>query len=319
MALNSTLVLDLGKEIGIIYLGILIGYFLGKSRYYSVNLSRNLSRFAIYVVFPIVIITNTVNIGTGLVSELLIVLIISVGLHLFLLGISVLFLKANTPLEKGSSVLTASIPNAIGFSFPIIAALQGLTGWVPATIFALGTRLTISTAGGAVALNYSKTTGHKLSLTNHIMRLLKFPLFIAMFIGLFIRGTVGYIETTQSLLVIFWSYVGISIGLLLIGLDCRTLTKSIILKSGLNRSILVRFVASPVITISLCIVFQLPRLIAVPMIVQSWAPPAIMTILYSEFFGLDTKITSRNVTLLTFVALLLLPFEIFVILWLYPM
>jgi len=318
MSLNLTFILDLGSEIVVIYMGILIGYLFGKSRYYSESLSHRLSQLGVYIIFPPIIILNTLSVGEGQISEMLGVLGFSMVLHLFLLGISILTLKNRTPLEKGSSILTATFPNAIGYSFPIIAALLGVIGWVPATMFAMGARLIISTAGGAVALNYSTKSDKTPNFFENLWRLLKFPLFLSGFIGLFLRGTMGSVETTQYLPVIVWQYIGVSLGLILIGLDCKTLTASIILQGSLNRSSIIRFVVSPLITIISCLLLRFPRLIAVPLIIQSWGPPAIMTILYSEFFGLDTRITSRNVTLFTFVALLLLPIEIFVILWLYP-
>ncbi len=318
MAFNTTFLLEIGREVSIIYLGILIGYLFGYSRFYSKKIAKNLSHLATYILFPLIIILNTLSIREGQLSEIMNVLIFSVALHLFLLGVSILLLKNNNLLEKGSSILTASFPNTVTYAFPIIAAIIGLAGWVPATIFAMGSLITMVTVGGAVALRYGKSHENQPNYRESLVKLLKFPFFIALIVSIVLRGTVGYIDNNQYSSIIVWKYLGIGVGLVLIGIDCRALTRIALLKSSMNRTGIVRFIISPIFAIVVCLIFRFPRLIAIPLIVQAWGPPAIMTILYSEFFGLDTQTTSRNVAVLTFMALLLLPLQIVIIFWLYP-
>jgi predicted permease len=194
----------------------------------------------------------------------------------------------------------------------------GLAGWVPATIFAMGSLITLVTVGGAVALIYGRTYDNQPNYRESLVKLLKFPFFIALIVSIVLRVTLGYIDTNQYPPIIVWKYLGIGVGLVLIGIDCRALTRITLLESSMNRTGIVRFIISPIFAIVVCLLFRFPRLIAIPLIVQAWGPPAIMTILYSDFYGLDTQTTSRNVAVLTFMALLLLPLQIIIIFWLYP-
>ncbi len=318
MSFNTSFLLEIGRGVSIIYLGIFIGYLFGYSRFYSNKIAKNLSHLATYILFPLIIILNTLSIREGQLSEIIIVLGFSMAIHLFLIGVSILLLKNKNLLEKGSSILTASFPNTVTYAFPIIAAIIGLAGWVPATIFAMGSLIIMVTVGGAVSIRYGRSPNNQHNYRESLGKLLKFPFFIALIVAIILRGTVGYIDTNQHTYVIIWKYLGIGVGLVLIGLDCKSLTRIALFKSSMNRTGIVRFIISPIFAIGVCLIFQFPRLIAIPLIVQAWGPPAIMTIFYSDFFGLDMQTTSRNVAILTLMALLLLPLQIVIIFWLYP-
>ena len=66
----------------------------------------------------------------------------------------------------------------------------------------------------------------------------------------------------------------------------------------------------------LIIVFLPISLIAqIPLIIQSMSPPAVGNTAYAKYFELDEMLTSRLITILTLLALLFLPIEIVILIW----
>ncbi|MHA2030998.1 MAG: hypothetical protein ACW99Q_16590, partial [Candidatus Kariarchaeaceae archaeon] len=71
-----------------------------------------------------------------------------------------------------------------------------------------------------------------------------------------------------------------------------------------------RYVASGVLALLLVYSFSLSEFIAIPIIVQMIAPPAVYNGLYAERFNLNTELTSQVIVSLTLIALLILPLEL---------
>ena len=79
-----------------------------------------------------------------------------------------------------------------------------------------------------------------------------------------------------------------------------------------------RFFIIPIVALILFIVLPVTSIMAIPIMIQSMAPPAVSNILYGKFFYLDEAKISLLITSLTFFALIILPFELLMILFLFP-
>jgi predicted permease len=201
-----------------------------------------------------------------------------------------------------AEICTASFSNGLVFPFPIIFALSpdslGIAG-----IFQ------------AIAIIMRNTVGLWISNVkiskNTIRDTLLFPPIWGIVLGLIFRislndNTKHNIAESSIIEIIF--QVAIYATLMTLGFG---LTKpNWEFKHPLYRVGITRFVISSIVAVALVSIFSLPKLIAIPIIVQMAAPPAVYNGLYAEKFGLNTELTSQVIVSLTFLALVILPFEL---------
>ena len=81
----------------------------------------------------------------------------------------------------------------------------------------------------------------------------------------------------------------------------------------------VRFAVAPVLGFLPILFIQLEPLIAIPLLIQSMAPPAVSNIIYGTFFDMNESLISKIITVVTLLALIVLPFELLVFLTLFPL
>ncbi len=199
---------------------------------------------------------------------------------------------------------TAAFSNGLNFPFPIIFA------FAPGGLGYAGMFL-------AVAIIMRNTVGFIISGTSINKQVLKsillFPPVIAIFVGLLTRVT--FLEQAQAAVSLpLWELVfeiGIFMTLMTVGFSIRK--PKIEYKIPIFRVSMSRFVVSLVVVLLLLWIFNPTSDIAIPLIVQMIAPPAVYNGLYAEKFGLDTELTSQIILTLTIIALIILPFELYAI------
>jgi predicted permease len=238
--------------------------------------------------------------------------------------------REEKPGENGALILCATFPNALLFPFPIILSVVGDVGIYYAAIFVFIAMTLRNTFGVVLGIIYDplknreeieKENKNMEIIKRNIINMLKFPPFLALIIGILIYLSSG--PETINNIPGFDVFKTISLygSLLLIGISFKELSQlhpKNLLSADVGKVSISRFLVAPITTLIFLIPFSTVSYIALPLLIQSMAPSAISNVLYAKYFNLDESKISLIVTFLTLLALVILPFELFVLLILFP-
>ncbi|MHA2251163.1 MAG: AEC family transporter, partial [Candidatus Kariarchaeaceae archaeon] len=201
-----------------------------------------------------------------------------------------------------AEICTASFSNGLNFPFPIIYALSpdslGIAGIFQA--IAIIMRNTVGLWVSGVKINRKA-----------IQDTLLFPPMWGIIIGITFQIVIDENtkqNITDSGLINIIFQIAIYATLMTLGFGLAN--PNLDFKHPLYRVGVTRFVVSSIVAVFIVYTFSLPKLIAIPIIVQMAAPPAVYNGLYAEKFGLNTELTSQVIVGLTFIALVVLPIEL---------
>jgi predicted permease len=231
--------------------------------------------------------------------------------------------------DTGALAFTATYPNALLYPFPIILAILGEDALVYAAIFVFLAMVIRNTFGIFMGSWYTPTgqgsdeegTVLKFKLSTLIKSMFKFPPFLAVIAGFILHSLVGpeAIGGFPGLDII--KNIALYGSLLLVGVSFRDLSdlhpKNLFSKNT-YRVTATRFLVAPLLALMPIILFQLESLIAIPLLIQSMAPPAVSNIIYGTFFDLNESLMSSIITIVTLIALFVLPLELILFLALFP-
>ncbi|MHA2303903.1 MAG: AEC family transporter [Candidatus Hodarchaeales archaeon] len=325
--------INLLSKLSIVYFFIGIGIIWRFSKYYQVKHGEWVTNVILWVFFPISIIGSFGSIESLFGQEVLQVILIALLVH-FISFFSIYLMNRTTreekPGENGALILCATFPNALLFPFPIILSVVGDVGIYYAAIFVFIAMTLRNTFGVVLGIIYDplknreeieKENKNMEIIKRNIINMLKFPPFLALIIGILIYLSSG--PETINNIPGFDVFKSISLygSLLLIGISFKELSQlhpKNLLSADVGKVSISRFLVAPITTLIFLIPFSTVSYIALPLLIQSMAPSAISNVLYAKYFNLDESKISLIVTFLTLLALVILPFELFVLLILFP-
>ncbi|MHA2504513.1 MAG: AEC family transporter [Candidatus Kariarchaeaceae archaeon] len=289
---------EIFSRVIVIYIGIFAGFLFIKS-----PLQRFRKQFidiAIYVLTPLLIYFSFLTIDSSqyLIYPIIGAILVTV-IGVFLPGVLAKITNSNPPAP--AEICTATFPNALNFPFPIIYAFAP-TSLGLASLFLAITTIARNTVGFWIA---DSSMGRQ-----SLILMARFPPIWAIILGIITR--VGFPD--QAMVISQQSFVdpilqiGIIATLMTVGFSLKI--PKIEYKAPILRTSIVRFFVMGVLSFGIVIIFKVPFLVAIPLIVQSMAPPAVYNALYAEKLGLDIELTTQIIVALTVIALLLVPFEI---------
>jgi predicted permease len=149
----------------------------------------------------------------------------------------------------------------------------------------------------------------------------KFPPFLAVIVGFILHFLVGpeVIGAFPGLQI--WKTVALYGSLLIVGVsfqDLSDLHPRKLFSASTYQVSGIRFVISPILAIVPILVFNFEPIVAIPILIQSMAPPAVSNIIYGTFFKLNESLMSSLITIVTLLALIVLPFELILLFTLFP-
>ncbi|MHA2251640.1 MAG: AEC family transporter [Candidatus Kariarchaeaceae archaeon] len=300
MASEFQILLETMKRTGNIYLGVAIGILwvhtpLEKYRKHFVFLTIN-------TLTPLIIMISLLRIETFQGADWIFPVIAALAVTALGLVIPPLLAKLRKQEKpEPAEICTASFSNALNFPFPVIYAMA------KDSIGFAGIFLAI-----AIVLRNSVglwVSGMKLTKKN-IKDMILFPPIWGTAVGAIMRFTtdIGSNSAIRSTPVEIFYQFGIFATVMTVGFSLQK--PNLEYKHPMMRVGITRFLVSSIASIIIVTTFSLPKLIAIPIIVQMSAPPAVYNAIYAEKFGLNTELTSQIIVSLTLVALFLLPFEL---------
>jgi predicted permease len=146
-----------------------------------------------------------------------------------------------------------------------------------------------------------------------VIDMCKFPPLLAVIAGFILHGLVGpeNIDAVPGLDI--FKTIALYGSLLLVGVsfqDLSDLHPSKLFSRSTSHVSGIRFILAPILAFIPIFLFKFEPIIAIPILIQSMAPPAVSNIIYGTFFKLNESLTSTLITIVTLLALVILPFEL---------
>ncbi len=307
---------ELGIRVGTIYGGILLGFLLQQVKS-SNEIKKWFTFVGVNIFTPLLLVFTMLGIDDAQIAWGYIILVV-VFSSLISLLIDFIFIHNKEDMsmqEKGAELSAVSFSNALFYPFPIILALVGENGLLAASIFLILNTVLRNTLGVYIGLFYGTKTDK--SIFKILLGMILFPPTLGMILGIILRLSIGKIQTADVMALNIFRDITMILMLALVGLSFNIPKKEEWKKVAIGRGITSRFGGGALIA-SLTLILPLPSTAKMALFIQSIAPPAVNNAAYAEYFGLDTEITSRYITLLTLIALLFLPLEVAFLLWIQP-
>ncbi|MHA1979029.1 MAG: AEC family transporter [Candidatus Hodarchaeales archaeon] len=313
-----------------VYFFILLGILWRFSPFYKKKYADWFTKFTIWIFFPISIISSFAKVETFAGIIIIQITVIAVVVHIGgYLIIRFLTKGESSSADAGALAFTATYPNALLFPFPIILAILGEDALVYAAIFVFLAMIIRNTFGIFMGSWYTPTAQGseeeapivKFKLTTLIKSMFKFPPFLAVIAGFILHSLVGpeAIGNIPGLDIV--KPIALYGSLLLVGVSFRDLSDlhpQNLFSINTYRVTVTRFLVAPILALIPIFLFRLEFLVAIPLLIQSMAPPAVSNIIYGTFFDLNESLMSSIITIVTLIALIVLPFELFILLILFP-
>ncbi|UCG02858.1 MAG: AEC family transporter [Candidatus Heimdallarchaeota archaeon] len=326
--------LGLLTDLLIVYIMIIIGIIWRFSRYYKPKYGKWINTITIWFFFPVNIISSFASIESFAGEMIIIVTVVAVIVHIASFLSIHLISRSKPPEEVGARVLCSTFPNSLLYPFPIILAILGSSALIYASIFvfvamilrnSLGVLLGVMYTPEHVNTDESKPNSPFTDIKKISINLLKFPPLLAVIAGFILHAIVG-----PSAIGDLFALPGLSIvkpislygALILVGVsfrDIEQLHPRSLFSKEVFRVSSVRFLIAPLVVLVMLIILQVREpAVAITLIIQGMAPPAVINIMYGKFFNLKEDEISLLITSLTLLALIILPFELLILLVLFP-
>lgn len=280
---------------------MLIGALSAKTGLISASANKDLSKFVLQVVNPVVIFMSyQTELKAELVKKLLLTFALSaLAMAVMLVG-AYLFIRpregSNTEIERFSSIYS----NCGFMGIPLVNAMFGMEGVFCLTAFITVFNLTVWTHGVILI------TGEK--DVKSVLKVLRSPMMIAIAVGLlafFLKirlpeipsKALGYISELNTPLAMVVSGVTIS----------QTSFAGIVKKTGVYRVCFSKLILLPFILIVIFSLLPIDEQVRMTVLVAAAAPPAAMCTLLCIRSGKDSLYASEIFTAGTILSVITLP------------
>lgn len=289
------------KQTLVMLILMLIGALSAKTGLITDSANKDLSKFVLQVVNPVVIFMSyQTELKAELVKKLLLTFALSALAMAVMLAGAYLFIRPkegrNTEIERFSSIYS----NCGFMGIPLVNAMFGMEGVFCLTAFITVFNLTVWTHGVILI------TGEK--DVKSVLKVLRSPTMIAIAVGLlafFLKlrlpeipsKALGYISELNTPLAMVVSGVTIS----------QTSLAGIVKKAGVYRVCFSKLILLPFILIVIFSLFPIDEQVRMTVLVAAAAPPAAMCTLLCVRSGKDSLYASEIFTAGTILSVITLP------------
>ena len=304
--------IELFSRLLVVYIMIGIGIIWRFSKFFKPKYGEWITKITIWFFFPINIISSFAEIESFGGQMIIIVTVIAVIVHIgsFL---SIHLISRNKPPEEvGARVLCSTFPNSLLFPFPIIIAVLGSSALFYASIFVFVAMILRNSLGVLLGIWYNpeslNTTKNNekspvMDVKKIMINLLKFPPFLAVIAGFILHSLIGpeSIGNIPGLEII--KPISLYGALILVGISFRELNQlhpRNLFSKEVFRVSFVRFLIAPLVILLFLVLLQVRESpVAITLLIQGMAPPAVINIMYGKFFNLREDEISLLITSLT--------------------
>ncbi|MEN0059842.1 MAG: AEC family transporter [Bdellovibrio sp.] len=182
----------------LIFVCLIVGALLKRTGRFPASSGQAFNSFVIWVSLPAVVLTQVpVLLEKAELDASLLIPISMPWIQFFLSFILFYYLAKKfrwSPAETGALILTAGLGNTSFVGFPILESFYGKEGLsVGILVDQPGSFFVVSTIGLVTATLFSSAAGTKLQVSTLVKKIISFPPFIALILGIlrFMTGTYG--------------------------------------------------------------------------------------------------------------------------------
>lgn len=222
--------------------------------------------------------------------------------------------------QKGAELTSSGFMNALFFPFPIIIGILPdhlqAEGLLAASLYLLAQTILRNSLGVYMGIHYGTNSNSvsKKSIFKILRGLILFPPTIGMIVGLILRFTINFVDTSTNIPANIFRDATMVLMLVIVGLSFRFPKRKEWKEKVLIRGVVSRF-GGGLLSIIPIFFIPIPLVAKIPLIIQTMAPPAVANSAYAKYFKLDELLTSRFIAILTIIALIFLPAEIALLVW----
>ncbi|NLL25236.1 MAG: AEC family transporter [Spirochaetales bacterium] len=288
---------------GQLFLLLAVGALIRKIHLIGEGAKATLTDLVLYVTLPCsIVLSFMMELDHSLFSRLLIVLILSTGVHLFSFFLSKLHYR-NVEESKRNVLRYGLLVSNSGFmGLPIAGLLFGPLGYVYASIYLIPHRVMMWSAGLALFGDRDQSLGER------IKKVVLHPCMVAVYVGFFLMFTSITLPSfiTQTLASLGNSTTALS--MLLIG--------SLFAEPGQNpfhtdRKLVhftfLRLLVIPLVSFLVCRMIGLDSIITGVVVILAAMPGGSTTVILASKYGSDTAYASKLVVFSTMLSLLSIP------------
>lgn len=303
------------NSVGSIFIMIGIGYFLAKKDVLNEETNKLFSKIVIQIAIPLMVISSLpqrftleelIRSSKGILVALISLLLSYAIAHIFALVLKI------EKRERGVFCVLFSICNSLFIGFPINISLFGEESAPYIFLFYIANTIVFWTIG-VYNIKKHSSNNKDLGFIGNIKKVFSPPLigfivgvlFIVFKLNLpdFLYTSFNYIGQLSTPLSMFF------IGTVIYNIDFKEM------KINLTTTIILvgKFIISPLITIFLLSLFELPSLLDKVFIIQSAGPIVTQIALVTEYYDVNSKYAAYMVGLSTIIYMLVVPIYVFLI------
>ncbi len=296
---------DLLSQLTLFYLLILVGFVISRHCKRAPRVNELVTGLLINILLPVLIMYTFLGATANALSELPLVILVTVFIHISGLVMILVFRRSSTIERKrlGAEALSVTFNNGIFLPVPLILMFIGPEGIPIVALFSITQMTLFSTGGAVIGSVYSESHA---SLRKTVKKAVLFPPFLAAIIGilllLFSFSLPTLLEPVFALNGAITSYLS----LFAVGLGLGERFRLASLRENLP-PLSIRQLLVPAATFLLLTIMPVSTVTKSVLLLEAMMPPAVLTVVYSSNFGLDSDTAAALVTVGTVLLLPVVP------------
>ena len=293
--------LTIGQLVLILFLIIGTGFFLGKKNFITDAGNKTLSNVVMYVVVPCMLITSFQReFDIEDLKKFAICFGLSVGIHLFSIGISFLVVRDKDKYKEKVFRFVVIFCNCGFMAYPLEQALFGNSGIFFGSAFVSAFYLFAWTIGiYMVSGDKSKLSLKKAVLNPGVMGVI-----IALLLYVLKISLPEILYTPMSYL----AALNTPVPMLIIGYQLsKADIKGVFKEKKLWLTAALRLVVIPLIVLGLCFILKLDSMISIIIIIAASTPPATIISLFCAMLDKESSLSSSLVSVETLMSVVTMP------------
>ncbi len=293
--------LTVGQQIVTLYLLLVVGFVLGKTKLLDDSGSVALSTLVMYVVSPCMLVAAFQRpLETESLRAFGVVVLVSLLLHVMFIAASYLFIRDESLPRQRALRFAAVFSNSGFIGYPLMAALLGSIGVFYGSAYVIVFTV-LSWTWGVYIL-----TGDRQQLKLRPLLLNPGVISIALAMLLYL----AQIELPQLLLtpIGYLADLNTPVPMVVVGYQLSHADFRVALR-GISSwvAMLLRLAALPLASLGICLLLGIPHDLTLVMLIAASAPPAALLSMFSAKFGCDTALAASLVSVQTAASALTMP------------
>ncbi len=296
---------ELVIRIGLFYVVILLGILVAKASQRSNDLTKIITKLVINILLPLLLIEALLTAEIDTITELPAVVALTIIIQF--LGFSILYLRLQRselePKKQGAMLLCVTFNNGVFLPLPLILMFIGTSGVVILAFWSVAQMTIIATFGAFLGSKYGEQES---DYRTTMKKSLLFPPFLVAIPSLILL-LVGF--SLPSDIVPLLSFNGPTVtylALFVVGLEVGNRFSIEAIRSTLE-PISIRQLIVPLIILLILPLFSLTDSTRDVILLEAMMPPAVLNVVLSSNFDLDSGYAATIVTVGTLLFLPLVP------------